>query len=113
MFWLVSSSVCNDTLGMEDNTILDSQLSASYWFGSGSEAHNARLNHNWGWGTTGANDTWIQVDLNTPMRVSGVVIQGMATQSYWLTEFKVQYGTVAGSLNQFVMADDQSHMVSS
>ena len=40
---------------------------------------------------------WIEIDLGTPVNITGVVTQGISQASQWVTAFKVEYGTSSGS----------------
>ncbi|XP_011663055.2 uncharacterized protein LOC589087 [Strongylocentrotus purpuratus] len=85
-------------LGMEDGQIADSQLSSSTCYDSNHCVDRARLNQVAGGGKTGAwsaqtNDhsQWIQVDLLSDYKLSGIVIQGRSDYDQWVTSFRFQY----------------------
>ncbi|XP_072030010.1 uncharacterized protein [Amphiura filiformis] len=85
-------------LGMENGRITDSQISASSEHNAFHGAINARLNLPAGGGRTGAwsagannADQWIHVDLHASRLVAGVILQGRAELSQWVTKYKVQY----------------------
>ncbi|XP_072022195.1 uncharacterized protein [Amphiura filiformis] len=87
-----------NSLGMEDGTITDSQITASSEFGANYAATNGRLNQDSGadsagsWSAATANDDqWIQVDLGTPTLVSGIITQGRDGTDQWVTMFTVEY----------------------
>ena len=41
---------------------------------------------------------WLQVDLKTPIKVTGVVTQGRANADQWITTFNVAYGNSSSCL---------------
>ncbi|XP_072047054.1 uncharacterized protein [Amphiura filiformis] len=104
-FELLGCKACKDRLGLEDGRIRDDQITASTEFVGDDPslyegANNARLNRVAVPGTTGAwsaqtNDfnQWIQVALDDPTWVTGVLIQGREDPVYqqWVTKFKVQF----------------------
>ena len=89
---------------MKDGTIQDSQLTASSEHTGVSQSHgpsNARLDlienpSRTGSWTASQSDLnqWIQVDLETPRYVTGIVMQGRNNlgAGHWVTRYKVQYG---------------------
>ena len=98
---LILSTVCNDSLGMEDRRIPDSSFFASGEFSDLCIASNGRLNrpsryagsNTWGaWSpsTLDANQ-YIGVNLGGVKIVSGIVLQGMEDGDVWVTKFKVEY----------------------
>ena len=85
-------------MGMANNQILDSQITASSVFSgfSGWEQWSARLGHNSAWTPARgiASDPysqvqWIQVALNMLHKVVGVITQGYIDA--WTTDFKVSF----------------------
>ncbi|XP_072017844.1 lactadherin-like [Amphiura filiformis] len=100
---VTAQATCQGRLGVEDGRITDGQLTASTVYDFDANFHgasNARLNRAAQPGTSGAwiakvNDAfqWIQVDLEKPTWVTGVIIQGRQETAHaqWVTKFKVQY----------------------
>ncbi|XP_072017843.1 lactadherin-like [Amphiura filiformis] len=100
---VTAQATCQGRLGVEDGRITDRQLTASTVYDFDANFHgasNARLNRAAQTGTAGAwiakvNDAfqWIQVDLEKPTWVTGVIIQGREETAHaqWVTKFKVQY----------------------
>ncbi|XP_030841953.1 uncharacterized protein LOC115924199 [Strongylocentrotus purpuratus] len=84
-------------LGMEDGQIADSQLSASTCHDSNHCADRARLNQVASGGKTDAwtaitlDSQWIQVDLLSDYKLSGIVIQGRSDYDQWVTSYRLQY----------------------
>ena len=102
---LILSTVCNDSLGIEDRRIPDSSFFASSEASSYYAATNARLNRPadyddngrptssgaWSPATQDANQS-IGVNLGGVKIVSGIVLQGRDDdQDEWVTMFKVEY----------------------
>ncbi|XP_026880092.2 macrophage mannose receptor 1 [Electrophorus electricus] len=84
--------VCVRGLGLEDRNITDSMLSASSAL-DGKDPSRARLNGDTCWMPSSPANSWVQVSLSQPKKVTGVVIQGCPTADYWVTKFKVQTST--------------------
>ena len=93
-------TACDSRLGMEDESIPDSRITASSEWNPDHGASNARLNNEEDPPSTGAwsartNDKkqWIQADLGCLKRVSGVITQGRPSRNFpqWVTKFTVQY----------------------
>ncbi|XP_020609583.1 EGF-like repeat and discoidin I-like domain-containing protein 3 [Orbicella faveolata] len=94
-------AVCPVPLGMEDRTILDSQISASSVFAGNYAAQQARLHFKAGGGKTGGwsaktndDNQWLQVDLQQTTRITRIATQGRNgyTPGQWVTQYKLQYG---------------------
>ena len=93
--------VCPSKLGIEDGSILDSQLTASSVYDSNHGPERARLNGvksgNLKGAWSAASDSldeqqWIRVDFNGASKtVSGILIQGRQDGAQWVTEYMVQY----------------------
>ena len=95
----VSTSECQDPLGMENGAINDGQISASTQWDANHAAKQGRLNFkavpgkagSW---SAGANDVnqWLQIDLGNPnTKVTGVGSQGRNAYGQWVTKYKLQY----------------------
>ena len=91
-----------DPLGMADDSILDSQITASSTWNGDLLPENGRLdfesagNMQGAWvAGMGANqdiNQWIQVDFDgTLTTITGVIIQGRENANQWVTKYKVQY----------------------
>ena len=95
-------SVCSTSLGVEDGTIPDNQITASSTFISTENAHHfpsrARLNsipdgpfYVGGWRAEFNNlNQWIQVDFGASKLVSAIVLQGRQDLLQYVTQYKVQ-----------------------
>ena len=114
---LVLFSACSDQLGMEDDSIQDSQITASSQL-ENHYATYARLNRLIGFSaswTAGASDPhqWIQVDLLVSMIVTGVMLQGRGnTYEQWVIKYQVQHSRDSGTLYKYVQDANQMNMVS-
>eukprot|EP00057_Strongylocentrotus_purpuratus_P010263 XP_011664737.1 PREDICTED: lysyl oxidase homolog 2-like [Strongylocentrotus purpuratus] len=76
-------------LGMESGAIQDSSVTASYVnLGYGPERGRLNIDSAW-FGGTSAKSSWIQVDLSTTYRITGVATQGRWDVAQWVTSFKV------------------------
>ena len=83
---------------MEDDSILDSQLTASSEYNPNHGPHLARLDAVAGAGIGGwaaltlDSNQWIQVDFDGTLKtVSGIITQGRQDYAQWVTEYRVQY----------------------
>ena len=93
-----NNPACIAPLGMESETISDTQLSASSQMDGNHSAAQARLHFKadgsiaGGWSAL-KNDgnQWFQIDLGSYTRVSGVATQGRDAYKEWVTKFKLQY----------------------
>lgn len=85
--------MCLRGLGVEDESIGDSQLSASSSV-NGHAAEKGRLDGTSCWipsGSLQAAGQWLQVDLGGTRKVTGVVIQGCPQEDKWMTSLKLQH----------------------
>jgi len=85
-------------LGVEDRRIPDGAISASSIWDYNHRASNARLNavrrghRTGGWSSRhNKRGQWIQVDIGTLARVTGVALQGRQDYSQWVTRYVVKY----------------------
>ena len=113
---LIHIPVCNEPLGMEDGRISDSQITASASLDDTRGPSKARLNiEYYAWAIKYPTNTeWIKIDLaglGGSMLATGIVMQGYRSYSYWVTKFKIQFGTTVGSL-QYIMDSQQEHVSS-
>ena len=99
LVFFIIYAVCPVPLGMENGTILDSQITASSVFAPNYAAQQARLHFKAGGGKTGSwsaenNDDsqWLQVDLKQTTRVTEIATQGRNAYRQWVTQYKLQYG---------------------
>ena len=93
--------VCPVPLGMENGSILDSQINASSVYDRNHAAEQARLRFktdglkagSWSAKNNDKNQ-WLQVDLQQKTRVTAIATQGRNgyTPGQWVTEYKLQYG---------------------
>ncbi|XP_038059960.1 lactadherin-like [Patiria miniata] len=85
-----------EPLGMEDGTIPDDRITASY-SSSGYPATDARLNDNNVWSPTSSYaNSWIEVDLVESTVVSGIITQGLA--GWYVTHYTAAYQKQPSSL---------------
>ena len=113
--------MCDKPLGMEDERILDEQITASSEFDPVTHGVlNSRLNHVAGNGVRGAwivangdsdVNQWIQVDLRASKLVSGIVLQGREDNDQWVSTYKVAYSDDGNSF-QDVTDTNNAAMVS-
>ncbi|XP_033117579.1 uncharacterized protein LOC117117396 [Anneissia japonica] len=89
---------CTDHLGVEDGTIPSERLTASTEFSPYYGAHRGRLNIAADGNLKGAwsaksndSDPWIQADLGSLSKITGVITQGREDASEWVTSFEVLY----------------------
>eukprot|EP00058_Branchiostoma_floridae_P027369 XP_002612860.1 hypothetical protein BRAFLDRAFT_67190 [Branchiostoma floridae] len=102
---LLGCSICRDPLGMESGLIPDGSITASS-NNDGSEPFRARLNGGGFWSPTIADrERWLQVDLSTITRVTGIIIQGNPTGGTWVTLFRLQYSTDGTTWTTYVDSD--------
>ena len=85
-------------LGLQDNRITKSQLTASSVLVRKFDAHYARVNGQQLLRNAGAwcaklnnRNQWISVNLSMPRLVSGVITQGRDETNQWVTKFKIKY----------------------
>ena len=83
---------------MDSGAIADSQISASSQWDNNHAAQQARLHFKKSGNKRGAwsarkNDLnqWLQVDLGSYTRVTGVATQGRNGYAQWVTEYRLQY----------------------
>lgn len=101
--WLIQPDVgpidlCG--MGMQDGAIADDQITASsFWRNhDGDHMRHGRLFAQTGSGGWAAdertgNEHWIQADLGSDRKVTGVVTQGCYMHNQWVTSFYVSYRT--------------------
>lgn len=79
-------------LGMVDGRIKDSQITASRYHDRYHQPKLARLyKPSRGWLAAVKGD-WIQIELEKPTLVSGILTQGDYASNYWTMSYNVQYG---------------------
>ena len=95
----VSTSECQDPLGVENGAINDAQISASTQWDANHAAKQGRLNFkavpgkagSWSAAANNANQ-WLQIDLGNPnTKVTGVGSQGRNANGQWVTKYTLQY----------------------
>lgn len=100
-------------LGMENNFIADSQITASSHWDSTYLPKKGRLNSVWdesgyaAWvpSSNNHNGGWIQVDLLTPKTVTGIITQGRGDNKYgiqYMKTFNVYYGDSPSNIHAMV-----------
>ncbi|XP_072018223.1 uncharacterized protein [Amphiura filiformis] len=113
---------CRNRLGIEDDRISDSQITASSELDSSPLDHgpsNARLNRQAQSGTIGgwhpkydSTTEWIQAALGVFTRVTGVLIQGRQDCCpHWVKKFKVQYSNDGQNWAFVQQTDNQRDMI--
>ena len=97
-FVLCTAAPCTASLGMETHLIKDAQITASSEWDSNHAAIQARLNFKESKGKRGAwsalsNDynQWIQVDLGSYIKLTGIATQGRNGANEWVTKYQLQY----------------------
>ena len=113
--------MCQVPLGLENGTILDSQLNASTVYDSGYEAYRARLHFKasgklirGGWSSRYKDiNQWLQVDLQQTTRVTGIATQGRNgwTPPQWVKKYKLQYGEDGHTFTFYRRIGDHSDTV--
>ena len=85
--------------GMENRKISDSQIKSSTQLDENHSAKHSRLHskanrENGGSWSALKNDVtqWLQVDLGSYVRVTGIATQGRNGRDEWVTKFRLQYG---------------------
>ena len=93
---------CKEPLGMQDNSIPDSDITASSSLGPSAYApKNARLHYTGGPGRLGgwiprANDhdnyrPYLQISFGRDTLVTGIATQGFHNANYYVTRYKLEY----------------------
>ena len=90
------SAECSSALGMQDDSIADSALSASSSW-AGDEAYKARLRSSGGWRAYYKAGMWLQVALNSVTNITAIATQGYSTGSCWTKLYRLR-----GSLDENV-----------
>ena len=90
---------CMSPYGMENRKISDSQIKSSTQLDENHSAKHSRLHskanrENGGSWSALKNDVnqWLQVDLGSYIRVTGIATQGRNGRDEWVTKFRLQYG---------------------
>ena len=92
-FVTIKPPACMASLGLENNEIPDSSITASSEYDS-SKASQGRLYQQGGWATGNyvyRTKQWFQVDFVNWTKVTGVAIQGHSFWNRWVTRFKLSY----------------------
>ncbi|XP_028407274.1 uncharacterized protein LOC114529904, partial [Dendronephthya gigantea] len=89
----------SDALGIENLSILDSQLTASSSQYYNATASNARLNLKTTLSSYGAwiaakndNNPWLQVDFITNVTITAIATQGLDGGQHWVKEYSIGFG---------------------
>jgi len=83
-----------ESLGLENNEIPDSSITASSRYSDSYEASRGRLYQQGSWvAYIHRTEQWFQVDFFNWTKVTGVAIQGVAYWywKWWVTKFKLAY----------------------
>ncbi|CAK8680059.1 lactadherin-like [Clavelina lepadiformis] len=81
------------TTGLADGRVQASSISASSSLSTSYEPQFARLNIPvTGWAPNAVADSWLEVHLHVPIRITGIITQGCFNTNYWVTRFKISYG---------------------
>ena len=101
--------VCTDQLGVENGDIPDANFKAS----DVDHPTYMRLNNNQGvWYVDHTiSYPWLQVDIGNATSVSGLLTQGSAAYSCWITQLKVSTFTAADDPEVFIKAQNGSDKV--
>ena len=99
-----SEYYCWSPLGMEDGTILKSQITQS----SGNK-HFIGLNSFSSWNSNKYHP-WIEIDLKTPKTLTGILIQGKSSE--WVTSLQIKTGNDTAAL-QYITEDNGDPTVNS
>ena len=98
---------------MENRKISDSQIKSSTQLDENHSAKHSRLHskanrENGGSWSALKNDVnqWLQVDLDSYIRVTGIATQGRNGRDEWVTKFRLQYGENEDILHFF---EDPGH----
>ena len=80
-----------DSLGLQNNEIHDSAITASSEY-SNHRASHGRLYQQGRWAANRHSpEQWFQVDFVNWTKVTGVAIQGSGWRQWWVTKFKLAY----------------------
>ncbi|XP_033108001.1 lactadherin-like [Anneissia japonica] len=108
------NTFCFDALGVEDGTIPPEKLTASSEHDSFHGAHRGRLNTVRDGSGTGAwsagpkdQNQWIQADLGSLYKVTGVITQGRHNNDQWVTSYKVLYSSNGDNFEEIMDANGQ------
>ncbi|XP_033105774.1 uncharacterized protein LOC117108037 [Anneissia japonica] len=89
---------CRNQLGMEDGTIIDDRITASSIMSDAGSTSHARLNYEGGRGDFGGwvpsssdENQWIQVSLDSPKQISGIITQGRSDDNHRVTSYRVEF----------------------
>ncbi|KXJ05518.1 Coagulation factor VIII, partial [Exaiptasia diaphana] len=97
---------CLDALGMEAKAIPDSSITATSSLDGISGPKEARLhnprvsgvsglsNSRGGWSpSVNNNNQYLQIDLGSTFRITGIATQGVESTSEWVTSYKIEYSS--------------------
>ena len=80
--------------------------------GSRRNAYDGRLNGDSEWLVpSGASYPWIQVDIGYVTSVSGLLTQGDARVSYWITQLKVQTAVTISGFSPYMVNITQTEFM--
>eukprot|EP00794_Sanderia_malayensis_P016255 gene16255-17897_t len=96
-------TLCLEPLGMERRIITDAQITESSTYSNTHKGKEARLNNNRCWCSANNVQTnqWVRIDLEKPLRVTGIAIQGDPNfLPNYIKKFELKY-SIDGSIYQF------------
>ncbi|XP_031566433.1 lactadherin-like [Actinia tenebrosa] len=85
---------CDSSVGLEDNRITDSQMTASSYYPSPGITYPwyARLNHHIAWApSTPSIGEYLQIDFKKKMRLTKIASQGRSNSNQWVTKYSLKY----------------------
>ena len=95
---LSSILVCNHSLGLEDGTLPDNQMTASSSFNQWRKAHKARLNKNGFWSPkTSGSDAWLQIEFKKSTNITAVATQGRGSGYSFVQKYFLEFFQEPGS----------------
>ena len=104
LFQPLLASCEQDTLGLADGYILDSQLIASSELNAKTPAKNGRLNYTAGssWcASTNDSNPYLQIDLQTLHIICAVSTQGNSQADQWVETYTLQSSTDGTTWNDY------------
>ena len=101
MFLLVTLVKSNwiTSLGLESGTVLDSQISASSYYGYPLRPWYGRLNNHSFWAAREwRQGEWLQIDFLSNIVAAGIKTQGVEKHRQYVTKVQIQTGTSESTL---------------
>ncbi|XP_072017023.1 uncharacterized protein [Amphiura filiformis] len=92
-------------LGLEDGSVTDNQFTASSTYGDLSP-YKGRLNNVDFWAASSALlPCWLQVDLLSPVVITGIKTQGATRVAQWIKTFQVKFGIDVNALEYYTLSN--------